>query len=83
MQKNKKQLMVAISNSLSESEAVSFSKTMNGRDKWYIACVHQNPRARYLEDRKRFVVVRDVRKGEIVPQGYSLFVDRWELQEIN
>jgi hypothetical protein len=32
MQKNNKQLMFAISNSLIKSEAVSFAKTMNGEE---------------------------------------------------
>jgi hypothetical protein len=78
---NEKQLMFAISNSLSKSEALSFAKTMNGGDKWYITLVYENPKARHIEDRERWVVVRDVRKGEIVPNGYALFVDKKETEE--
>jgi hypothetical protein len=83
MQKNNKQLMFAISNSLSKSEAISFAKTMNGGDKYYITCVFKNPKARHIEDRERWVVVRDVRKGEIVPNGHSLFAEKQALQGIN
>ena len=77
-----KQLMFAISNSLSKSEAISFAKTMDGGDKWYITCVYTNPKARHIEDRERWVVVRDVRKGEIVPNGYALFAENGELQTV-
>ena len=73
---NNKTLMFAISNSLSKSEAISFARTINGDDKWYITCVYENPKARHIEDRERWVVVRDVRKGEIVPNGYALFVEK-------
>jgi hypothetical protein len=76
MNKDNKTLMFAISNSLSKSEAVSFARTMNGGDKYYVTCVFKNPKARHIEDRERWVVVRDVRKGEIVPNGYALFVER-------
>ena len=81
--KNNKTLMFAISNSLSKSEAISFAQTMNGGDKWYITLVYENPKARHIEDRERWVVVRDVRKGEIVPNGYALFVNRAELIQTN
>jgi hypothetical protein len=75
-----KTLMFAISNSLSKPEAISFARTMDKADKWYITCVYRNPEARHIEDRERWVVVRDVRKGEIVPNGYALFV---EMQSLN
>jgi hypothetical protein len=81
--KDNKQLMFAISNSLSKSEAISFAQTMNGGDKWYITCVYRNPKARHIEDRERWVVVRDVRKGEIVPNGYALFVNDWGMQRVD
>ncbi|MGA3287510.1 MAG: hypothetical protein ABSD46_08785 [Bacteroidota bacterium] len=77
-----KTLMFAISNSLSKSEAISFARTMNGGDKWYITCVHRNPKDRHVEKRERYVVVRDVRKGEIVPNGYALFVENGEVQTV-
>ena len=80
---NNKTLMFAISNSLSKSEAISFAKTMNGGDKWYITKVYENHEARHIEDRERWVVVRDVRKGEIVANGYALFVDKKELSCAN
>jgi hypothetical protein len=80
MSKDNKTLMFAISYSLSKSEAISFAQTMNGGDKYYVTCVFKNPKARHIEDRERWVVVRDVRKGEIVPNGYALFVNSNELQ---
>jgi hypothetical protein len=83
MNKDNKTLMFAISNSLSKSEAVSFAQTMNGGDKWYITKVFENPKARHIEDRERWVVVRDVRKGEIVPNGYALFVEKENLLNMN
>jgi len=79
---NNKTLMFAISNSLSKPEAISFAKTINTEDKYYITCVYRNPKARHIEKRERYVVVRDLRKGEIVPNGYALFADRRELQTI-
>ncbi|MCX6121109.1 MAG: hypothetical protein NTX44_05775 [Ignavibacteriales bacterium] len=80
---NNKTLMFAISNSLSKPEAISFAKTMDGGDKWYIAKVYENPAARHIEDRERWVVVRDLRKGEIVPNGYALFANKIELAGVN
>ena len=71
--------MFAISNSLSKPEAISFAKTMNGGDKYYVTCVHKNPKARHIEKRERWVIVRDLRKGEIVPNGHALFVNNREL----
>jgi hypothetical protein len=80
---NNKTLMFVISNSLSKSEAISFAQTMNGGDKYYVTCVFRNPKACHIEDRERWVVVRDVRKGEIVPNGYSLFSERQHLMSIS
>jgi hypothetical protein len=74
--------MFAISNSLSKPEAISFARTMNGGDKWCIVCVHRNPEDRHIDKRERYVVVRDLRKGEVVPNGYALFVEKDELQEV-
>jgi hypothetical protein len=78
MNDDNKTLMFAISNNLSKSEAISFARTMDAGDKWYITCVFRNPKARHIEDRERWVVVRDLRKGEIVPNGYALFVSNRE-----
>jgi hypothetical protein len=69
----KKTLMYAISNSLSKSEAIRFAKTLDPNEKWYLACVHRNPKARHIAEREKYVIVRDVKKGEIVPNGYALF----------
>jgi hypothetical protein len=76
-------LMFAISNSLSKSEAISFTQTTNGGDNYYVTCVFKNPKARHIEDRERWVVVRDVRKGEIVPSGYALFVENGGLEKVS
>jgi len=83
MLKNNKTLMFAISNSLSKPEAISFAKSINTEDKYYLVCVHKNPKARHIEKRERYVVVRDLRKNEIVPNGYALFADKQELSCIN
>jgi hypothetical protein len=80
---NNKTLMYAISNSLSKPEAISFAKTINTEDKYYIVCVHKNPKARHIEKRERYVVVRYLRKGEIVPNGYALFTDKHALQMVS
>ena len=79
---NNKTLMFAISNSLSKPQAISFAKTLNGGDKWYITCVSRNPKARHIDKRERYVVVRDLRKGEIVSNGHALFIEKRELQMI-
>jgi hypothetical protein len=83
MNDRNKQLMFAISNSLSKSEAISFARTMDGGDRWYITLVYENTKARHIEDRERWVVVRDLRKGEIVPNGYALFTDKRELHAVS
>jgi hypothetical protein len=79
---NNKTLMFAISNSLSKSEAISFAKTMNSGDNYYITCVRRNLKARHIAKRERWVVARDVRKGEIVPNGHALFVEKSKLEII-
>ena len=83
MNDSNKTLMFAISNSLSKPEAISFAKSINTEDKYYITCVHRNPKARHIEKRERYVVVRDLRKGEIVPNGYALFVENQSLQRMD
>jgi hypothetical protein len=51
---------------------------MNSGDVYYITKVFENPKARHIEKRERWVVVRNIRKGEIVPNGYALFVESKE-----
>ena len=79
---NNKQLMFAISNSLSKPEAISFAKTLDPNEKYYLVKVSENPKARHLAKRERYIITRDLRKGEIVPNGYALFVDGCRLQKV-
>jgi hypothetical protein len=80
---NNKTLMFAISNSLSKPEAISFAKTLDPNEKYYLVKVSENPKARHLAKRERFVITRDLRKNEVVPNGYSLFADKRELQNVS
>ena len=74
--------MYAISTSLSLAEAVSFARTLDQNEKWYLACVHKNPRARHIAERERYVVVRNSKKGEMVNDGNAVFVDRNGVREV-
>jgi hypothetical protein len=77
-----KQLMYAISNSLSKPEAISFAKTLDQNEKWYLVKVSENPKARHLAKRERYVVVRNLHEKEIVPNGNALFAENQNLQMV-
>jgi hypothetical protein len=64
--------MYAISKSLSKSEAIDFARTLDSSHIWYLALVHTNPKARNICKRERYVIVRDVKKGEKIPDGNDL-----------
>ena len=74
--------MFQVSTNLSEPEAVSFAKTLNPSDKYYLVKVFENPKARHIAERERFVVVRYPRASETVKGGYAKIVDRGELRNI-
>ena len=64
--KNGKELMFCLSKWLPEIEAIQLARSMKTGDKWYIYKVSENPKARHIADRESFVVVRPLRKGEII-----------------
>lgn len=70
----KKQLMWAVSVSLSRPEAISFANTLDKNEDWYLVKVSENPKARHIGKRERFVVVRYPKDGEIVGDGHALFI---------
>ena len=82
MDKNK-ELMFAVSIGMPKSEALSFGKTMPEGDKYYIYKVKENPKARDAFRRESWVLVRDLRKDEIVSNGNALFTERQSLVCVN
>ena len=75
--------MYAISNSLSRPEAISFAKSLDPNEKWYITCVYRNPKARHIAKREKYVVIRDLHKGEIVAGRYALTVAKELIEGAN
>lgn len=69
----KKQLMVGISVSLSRAEAICFARSLPQRDKYYLVKISENPKARHIAKRERFVVSRYPHKGENVANGHAMF----------
>lgn len=67
--------MFQISANLSEHEAISFAGTLKADEKYFVLQVTDNPKAVFSGRRKRFVVLRNVRKGEIVVGGWGRMVD--------
>jgi len=78
--KEKKQLMCAISVSLSKPEAIQFARSLDGSDKYFLVKISENPKARHIAKRERFIVVRHLHKGEVVPDGWTVFVTVDELR---
>jgi hypothetical protein len=76
MEKDQKQLMFAISNSLSKPEAVSFARTLDPADKYFLLKVSENKKARHLAKRERFIVIRDLHEKESVPNGNAVFTQK-------
>jgi hypothetical protein len=76
MKTKDKALVFAISNSLSKPEAISFAKTLDPNEKYYLVKVSENPKARHLAKREPYVITWNLRKNEIVQNGYELFVDK-------
>ena len=75
--------MYAVSNVMSEPEAISFVKILEPKEKYFLVKVSENPNARHVAKRKRFVIVRYPKNGELVTNGYALFADKRELQEFS
>lgn len=72
---NKTELMVGISVSLSKPEAISFARSLPQWDKYYMVKISENPNARHIAKRERFIVCRYPHKGEFVADGHALFAD--------
>jgi hypothetical protein len=81
--KNKKELMWAVSVSLSKPEAICFARSLNGCSKYYLLKISENPKARHIAKRERYVVARYPHNGEAVSNGHALFVCGSELKEIS
>jgi len=71
----KKELMWAISISLSKPEAIQFARSLNGCSKYYLLKISENPKARHIAKRERFIVVRHPHNGEVVDNGHAVFID--------
>ena len=79
--KNKKELMCAVSVSLSKPEAICFTRSLDKNEKWYLVKISENPKARHIAKRERFVVVRYPHNGENVDDGHAMFVNSKQLVE--
>jgi hypothetical protein len=77
--KNNKTLMFAISNSLSKPEAIGFARTLDPKDQYFLVKVSENPKARHLAKRERYVVLRDLHEKEIPMDGNAVFAERRDL----
>jgi hypothetical protein len=80
--KIQKELMFCLSKSLCEVEAIQLALSMKTGDTWYIYKVGENPKAQHIACRESFVVVRPLRKAEIVKGGYGILIDRGKLRDI-
>jgi hypothetical protein len=57
-----KTLMFCVSNNLSKPEAISFARTLDPNEKYYLVKTHENPKAKHLAMRQRYVIVRNPKK---------------------
>jgi hypothetical protein len=73
MKKHNKELMVAVGISLSKPEAIGFAQSLDKNDKWYMVKIPENPKARHIARRERYVVVRYPHNREAVKNGNALF----------
>jgi hypothetical protein len=73
--KEGKELMVGITVSLSKAEAISFARSLPQWDKYYLVKISENPEARHIAKRERFVVARYPHTGENVDDGHAMFID--------
>lgn len=82
MMKTKKELLWVISVSLSKPEAISFARTLGENEKWCLVKISENPKARHIAKRERFVVARYPRKGEAVEDSRTMVVPSEAIQPI-
>jgi hypothetical protein len=81
--RDNKELMVGITVSLSKAEAISFARSLPQCDKYYLVKISENPHARHIAKRERFVVVRYPHNGESVDDGHAMFENSNRLAGIN
>ena len=74
--------MWAVSVSLSKVEAISFAPSLDKNEKWYMVKVFENPKARHIAEREKWVVVPYPHNGESVDNGHAMFVGRDDLSEV-
>jgi hypothetical protein len=77
---NKTELMVGISVSLSKPEAISFARSLPQWDKYYLVKISENPNARHIAKRERFIVCRYPHKDESVADGQAMFTEQNSLE---
>ena len=70
--KNKK-LMFQVSDTLSQVEAIDFVRTLNPKEKYWLV---RAGKKHYVD---RFIIVRDLRPGEVPVGSWRKYVDRREL----
>lgn len=78
----KTELMWATSVSLSKPEVISFARSLPQWDKYYMVKISENPKARNISRRERFVVVRHPHNKESVDDGHAMFADGMQLLDI-
>ena len=74
--------MIQVSINVSEPEAISFAKSLNHGETYYLVKVFENPKASHIAKREKFVVGRNLRNGETVKGGYAKFVEKVEIRRI-
>lgn len=79
---NRKELMFQISNSLPESEAVCFARTLRQDEVHYIVKVFENPDARTTAKKVQYVVVRYPREGENITGAYAFWCGKEGLEKV-
>jgi len=70
---SKKKLMFQVSATLSQVEAIDFVRTLNPNEKYWLV---RTGKKNYLD---RFVIVRDLRPGEVPIGSWGRRVDKGEL----
>jgi hypothetical protein len=70
-----------ISANLSRVEAINFAKSFP-RDDYYLLKTHENPKARHIAKRERYVVCRFPHKDEKIPEGSAREVEMQKLEKL-
>jgi hypothetical protein len=78
----KSSIVFQISNNLTEQEALEFAYKLQNGEHYYLVKVFENPKERHFAKRKKFVVVRQPRQGEVVTGAYRKVVKGNQLLRI-